>query len=108
MKLAKFYPKDFSDEDLNHLEHDLCLYLDNVQNDTRLASLDTIGDLAKLMVPTRKHISYPLVYRLLKLVLTLPVATVAVERSFSATKFVKSAMRNKMGDAYIAIASFAL
>jgi hypothetical protein len=101
MKLAKFYPKDFSDEDLNHLEHDLSLYLDNVLNDTRFASLDTISDLAKLMVSTRKHISYPLVYRLLKLVLTLPVATATVERSFPAMKFVKSALRNKMSDDYM-------
>jgi hypothetical protein len=58
MKLAKFNPKDFSDEDLNHLEHSFCLYLDNVFNDTRFDSLDTINDLDKLMVTTRKHISF--------------------------------------------------
>jgi hypothetical protein len=101
IKLAKFYPKDFNDDELDHLEHELCLYLDNVLNDTRFASLDTISDLAKLMVTTRKHLSYPLVYRLLKLVLTLPVATATVERCFSAMKLVKSALRNKMGDDYM-------
>jgi hypothetical protein len=101
IKLAKFYPKDFNDDELDHLEQELCLYLDNVLNDTRFASLDTIIDLAKLMVTTRKHLSYPLVYRLLKLVLTLPVATATVERCFSAMKLVKSALRNKMGDDYM-------
>jgi hypothetical protein len=95
MKLAKFYPKDFSDEALNHLEHDLCLYLDNVMNDTWFASLDRISDLAKLMVTTRKHISYPLVYHLLKLVPNLHVATTTVERSFLAMKFVKSSLLTK-------------
>jgi hypothetical protein len=101
MKLAKFYPKDFRDDELDHLEQELCLYLDNVLNDTRFASLDTISDLAKLMVTTRKHLSYPLVYRLLKLVLTLPVATATVERCFSTMKLLKSALRNKMGDDYM-------
>jgi hypothetical protein len=43
------------------------------------------------MVDTRKHLCYPLVYRLLKLALTLPIATTTVERSFSAMKIVKSA-----------------
>ncbi|XP_037433105.1 uncharacterized protein LOC119300157 [Triticum dicoccoides] len=101
MKLAKFYPNDFSDNELDYLEKELCLYIDNVRNDTRFASLETINDLAKLMVSTKKHNSYPFVYRLLKLVLTLPVATATVERCFSAMKLVKNALRNKMGDDYL-------
>ncbi|XP_024310349.1 zinc finger MYM-type protein 1 [Brachypodium distachyon] len=36
-----------------------------------------------------------------KLVLTLPIATASVERCFSAMKFVKNALRNKMGDEYL-------
>ena len=101
MKLAKFYPNDFSDNELEYLEKELCLYIDNVRNDTRFASLETINDLAKLMVSMKKHFSYPLVYRLLKLVLTLPVATATIERCFSAMKLVKNALRNKMGDDYL-------
>ena len=101
LKLAKFYPNDFSDIKLEHIEKELCLYIDNVRNDTRFASLETINDLAKLMVDTRKHLSYPLVYRLLKLALTLLVATATVERCFSAMKIVKNALRNKIGDDYL-------
>ena len=37
-------------------------------------------------------------YHLLKLALVLPVATATVERSFSAIKYVKSDLRNRMGD----------
>jgi hypothetical protein len=42
-----------------------------------------------------------LVYRLLKLALTLPVATATVERCFSAMKIVKNALRTKIGDTYL-------
>ena len=40
---------------------------------------------------------YPLVYLLVKLDLTLPVATATVERSFSAMKYIKNELRNQMG-----------
>ena len=44
---------------------------------------------------------YDMVYELLKLVLLLPVATASVERVFSAMVFVKSKLRNKMGDSLL-------
>ena len=69
--------------------------------DERFANLDGIADLAKLMVKTNKHITFPLVYQLLKLVLILPVATASVERCFSAMNIVKKKLRNKMGDQFM-------
>ena len=42
-----------------------------------------------------------MVYELLKLVLLLPVATISVERVFSAMVFVKTKLRNKMGDSLL-------
>ena len=60
-----------------------------------------IADLAKRLVETRKHEVYPLVYLLIKLALTLPVATASVERVFSAMNIVKNQMRNKMGDQWL-------
>ena len=50
------------------------------------------------MVDTKNHICYPLVYRLLKLVLVLPVATATVERCFSAMRIVKTYLRNCLSD----------
>ena len=44
---------------------------------------------------------YDMVYELLKLVLLLPVATVSVERVFSAMVLVKTKLRNKMGDSFL-------
>lgn len=60
--------------------------------------LDRISDLAKLVVDTRKHLSCPLLYQLLKLALTLLVANATVERCFSAVKIVKNALGNKVGN----------
>jgi dimeric dUTPase (all-alpha-NTP-PPase superfamily) len=101
VELAKIYPDDFNHKDMPTLEHELGLYIDNILHDGKFSTLDSISDLAKLMVDTRKHLSYPLVYRLMKLALTLPVATATVERCFSAMKIVKSALRNKIGDDYM-------
>lgn len=47
------------------------------------------------------HNRYDVVYKLLKLVLVLPVATASVERIFSAMNYVKNKLRNKMGDQYL-------
>jgi hypothetical protein len=101
MELAKSYPDDFNSTQLRDLGRDLNIYIDNVRADERFANLNTISELAKLMVSTNKHLSFPLVYRLLKLVLVLPVATASVERCFSAMKIVKTILRNRIGDGFM-------
>ena len=101
LKLAEFYPEDFDSSKLMDLGHELRIYIDNVRADQRFANLDGIADLAKKLVDTKKHLAFPLVYQLLKLVLILPVATASVERCFSAMNIVKSVLRNKMGDQFM-------
>ncbi len=54
--------------------------------------------LAKKLVETKKNIVYLLVYLLVELSLILPVTTATVERAFSAMKFVKNRLHNRMGD----------
>ena len=44
---------------------------------------------------------YPLVYRIIVLVLTLPVSTVTIERSISAMRILKTRLRNKIGDDFL-------
>ncbi|KAJ9538767.1 hypothetical protein OSB04_031500 [Centaurea solstitialis] len=57
----------------------------------RFDQLNSIGDLGKKMVETKKnHIIFPKVYLLLKLALILPVATSSVERAFLAMKLIKT------------------
>jgi hypothetical protein len=53
------------------------------------------------MVGTNKHLGFPLVYWLLKLVLVLSVATTSVERCFSAMKIVETILRNRIGDGFM-------
>ncbi|CAM8986703.1 unnamed protein product [Rhodiola kirilowii] len=101
MRLMKFYPDDFDFGDQNFMEHQLCLYIDNVREDERFSNLKDLCALARVMVDTGKHQAYPLVFRLLKLVLTLPVATATVERCFSAMKIVKTSLPNRMADSFL-------
>jgi len=44
---------------------------------------------------------YDIVYKLLKLVLVLPVATAGVERIFSAMNTIKNKLRSKMGQDFL-------
>jgi hypothetical protein len=99
VRLAEFYPDDFESDKLDGLE--LVTFIDNVRADTRFDNLNGIFDLAKLMVQTNQHITFPLVYQLLKLVLILPVVTASVERCFSAMNVVKKKVRNQMGDKFM-------
>jgi hypothetical protein len=101
MSLAKLFPDDFNSDNLRDLRHQLCLYIADVRADDRFSNINTIGKLSQKMVATTKDICYPLVYRLLKLVLVLPVATTTVERCFSALNLVKTDLSNKIGDEHL-------
>ena len=63
--------------------------------------LQGVSELAEKLMNTGKHEIYPLVYLLLKLILTLPVATATIERSFSAMKYLENELRNWMGDQWM-------
>ncbi|XP_013601272.1 PREDICTED: uncharacterized protein LOC106308682 [Brassica oleracea var. oleracea] len=99
MRLSTFYPSDFSQGECISLDQQLDVYIDNIRNDERFTHLEDLGEIARTLVETQKHLSFPLVYRLLKLI--LPVATATVERSFSAMKIVKTDRRNRIGDQFL-------
>ena len=50
---------------------------------------------------TRNSKHYKLVYRIVRLVLSLPVSTATTERAFSAMKVVKTNLRNKMKNDFL-------
>ena len=60
--------------------------------------LQGVGELAEKLVKIGKHEIYQLVYLPAKLVLTIPVATAIVERSFSTIKYIKNELHNRMRD----------
>jgi len=101
MSLAKLYPHDFDSGNLRDLSHELGLYISDVRDDDRFSNMQTIAELSQKMVATGKHERYPIVYRLLKHVLVLPVAAATVERCFSAMKIVKTYLRNRIGDKFM-------
>ncbi|KAI5334374.1 hypothetical protein L3X38_024507 [Prunus dulcis] len=96
--LAQIYPNDFSTEELKVLKDQLQTYIDDMHSNTNFSGLQGIATLAKKLVETKKDKPYPLVYLLIKLALTLPVATASVEREFSAMNIVKNRMLNRMRD----------
>ncbi|XP_062080380.1 uncharacterized protein LOC133785140 [Humulus lupulus] len=101
IRLAQLYPCDFSTMDIKVLEYQLQTYVDDMCFHVKFSALKGMVDLSKKLVETQKDKVYPLVYLLIKLALTLPVATASVERSFSAMNIVKNQMLNKMGDQWL-------
>ncbi|KAH9697194.1 TTF-type domain-containing protein [Citrus sinensis] len=91
----------FTDVDKMNLKIQLEHYEYNVVQHLEFKSLSTIFDLSQWLVSTRKATIFPLVYRIIVLVLTLSVSTATTERSFSAMRIVKTRLRNKMEDEFL-------
>ena len=101
LRLAEFYPNDFSPMDLVALETQLDVYIMDVSSDNKFSWLKGIGELARKLVETKKDKLYSLVYLLVTVVLILPVATATVEKAFSAMNLVKNRQLNRMGDQWL-------
>lgn len=102
-KLAeKFYPNDFTVEERDALRLELEIFEVDKQFNVNLQNMSTISELCQKFTETGKSEVYYLIDRLLRLVLTLPVSTATTERAFSAMKIVKTRLRNKMTDQYLA------
>ncbi|XP_028057568.1 uncharacterized protein LOC114261503 [Camellia sinensis] len=102
-KLAnKFYPMDFSEQEKLHLKYQLENYKLDISILPEFQKLSTISELCQMLAKTKKSTSYPLIDKLIRLVLTLPVSTAALECAFSAMKLVKSKLRNRIEDGFLA------
>ncbi|XP_058741882.1 uncharacterized protein LOC131614290 [Vicia villosa] len=99
--LAKFYPSEFSHVELIVLDSQLETFIIDLRSDDKFSKLNGITELSEMLVKTKKHIVYPMIFLLVRLALILPVATATVERSFSAMNFVKNGLRNRMGDEWL-------
>lgn len=92
---------DFSLDDRKAIKDQLATFIIHVR---RLEEFRVCHDLASLaikMVELKRHIVFPLVYRLIELAMLLPVATASVERAFSSMKIIKTELRNKMSDGWL-------
>ncbi|XP_062118991.1 uncharacterized protein LOC133832697 [Humulus lupulus] len=89
-KLAeKFYPDDFSEQEVVRLRIELQHFVLDIPNNLEL-HLSCIHELCQGLVKIRKAIMYPLIDRLLRLVLTLPISTTTTEQAFSIMKIIKT------------------
>ncbi|QHO54136.1 Zinc finger MYM-type protein [Arachis hypogaea] len=100
--VERFYPGDFSDQEKFHIRMQAQHYELDVPNHVELTNLCTISELCQGLTKTGKSLTYPLIDRLIRLVLTLPVSTTITERSFSAMNIVKNRLRNKIEDELLA------
>ncbi|KAG4148117.1 hypothetical protein ERO13_D05G266650v2, partial [Gossypium hirsutum] len=97
IRLGQIYSSSFSPVEVLALNNQLETYIIDMRSNREFSNLKRIQVLSKKMVDTKKNIVYPLVYRLIKLVLILLVA-ISVERVVYAMKVVKNRLRNRIGD----------
>ncbi|TVU40845.1 hypothetical protein EJB05_14325, partial [Eragrostis curvula] len=101
VRLAEIYSEDFTVADCLILRNQLQSFILNIRRSEGFARCKDLPKVAEKMVQTGKNRSFPLVYRLIELILILPVATASVERAFSAFNIIKTDLRNKMGDEWL-------
>jgi hypothetical protein len=99
--VKKYYPSDFP-QDVYALQQQLKHFIVDASNDEELKNISTLIDLCRCLVETGRHNIYNLIDRLLRLLITLPVSTASAERAFSSMKIIKTRLRNKMEDDYLA------
>jgi hypothetical protein len=101
VKLTGFYLQDFEFEEKAQLHFQLNRYIEDVRRDENFKILRSLAKLSMMFVKIDKIRQHDIVYKLLKLVLVLPVATAGVERIFSSMNFIKNKLRNKMGQFFL-------
>ncbi|KAL4303377.1 hypothetical protein GQ457_10G002520 [Hibiscus cannabinus] len=100
----KFYPEDFTKFEKDDLRTELCHYKVELSWNSGLEKLSSISGLSQWLVDTRKMNIYAYIFRVVKLLLTLPVSTASAERAFSTMNVVKTTIRNKMDDGFFRVA----
>ncbi|KAJ9565648.1 hypothetical protein OSB04_001614 [Centaurea solstitialis] len=101
-KLAKtYYPLGFTEQQQIQLKLELKHYNLDVPNHPQLKNVCTLSELCRGLQQTEKSKIYPLVDRLVRLILTLPVSTATTERAFSAMKIVKTRLQSTADDEFL-------
>ena len=100
--LAKqFYPEDFDNGEMYALEVECAFYEKDMCSDPKFQNLESIVDLCRTLVQIRKSEFFPMLHRLICLVLTISVSTATTERAFSAMNIIKNKLRSKMRDEFL-------
>ncbi|KAG6692738.1 hypothetical protein I3842_10G129500 [Carya illinoinensis] len=100
--VEKFCPQDFTEQEkfflriqLQHYELDVLTHLD-------FQDMSTLSELCRRLAISEKSKIYYLIDKLIRLLLTLPVSTATTERAFSAMKLIKTRLRTRIEDEFLA------
>ncbi|XP_057745643.1 uncharacterized protein LOC130963557 [Arachis stenosperma] len=96
-----YYSEDFTEQEKINLPFQLQHFILDVRQHPTMKNLSTIHELYRCLAETKKLKVYYLIDRLIRLILTLPVFTATIERSFSAMKIINTRLRNKMEDDFL-------
>ncbi|KAK9666171.1 hypothetical protein RND81_14G166300 [Saponaria officinalis] len=89
-KLAlKYYPSDFSSHDRLALDLECEFFVVDVGKDPTFTNTTSTSHLCRRMMEFGKTSMYPMIYRLICLILTLPVSTATTEKAFSSMSIIK-------------------
>ncbi|KAH6838220.1 hypothetical protein C2S53_013343 [Perilla frutescens var. hirtella] len=100
--MEKFYPDDFTSQEKFCMKYQLELFELDIRRSELFQNVSTLAELCQLLFKTGKKMNYYLVDRLVRLIWTLPVSTATTERAFSSIMIVKTRLRNKMKDDFLA------
>ncbi|GAV82733.1 Dimer_Tnp_hAT domain-containing protein, partial [Cephalotus follicularis] len=99
--VSKFYSEDFTVQEQIRLPYELQHYAVDIFQHPNFGSIFTLSELCQILAKTGKAVIYPLVDRLIRLVLTLPVSITTTERTFSAMNIIKNKLRSKIKGDYL-------
>ena len=88
--VEKFYPLDFTKNDLRDLRRQLDHYKYDIIDHLQFHNIASLFQLCQLLVETKKLTHYFLIDRLIYLFLTIPVYIATTERDFSGMKLIKN------------------
>lgn len=105
IKLAtEFFPKDFDQCALRHLRQQLENFEVELRTDDLLRNVETLPALSIMLVQSGRASAdggYHLLFRLVSLILTIPVSSATAERVFSALRIIKNRLRSSIGHEFM-------
>ena len=96
--VENYYPQDFTEHEICHLNRQLQYYELDVTKHPDFQNMGIISELCRGLKISGKSKFNHLIDRLIRLVLTLPVFTATTERAFSVMKLLKTRLYNRMED----------
>ncbi|GKB92831.1 ribonuclease H-like domain-containing protein [Tanacetum coccineum] len=97
--VTKYYQLDFTEQERIELRLELQHF--ELDSDPKLKNVSSLSALCRGLQETEKLEMYPLIDRLIRLILTLHVSTATSERAFSKMKLVKTRLCSTMSDDFL-------